>query len=111
MSASIKQLSKVDEIIVADANHSKPAPCALGVADGIEIVIPFADLIDIAAERDRLDKTIAKVKKDLEASERKLNNPNFVARAKPEVVETEKSRVENSRNELEKLTKARAQLG
>ena len=75
------------------------------------LVIPFADLIDLAAERDRLDKAIAKVKKDLEASERKLSNPNFVARAKAEVVETEKARVENGRNELEKLTKARAQLG
>ena len=111
MSASIKQLGRVESIVVADTTHAKPAPCALGVADGIELVIPFADLIDLAAERDRLDKAIAKVKKDLEASERKLSNPNFVARAKAEVVETEKARVENGRNELEKLTKARAQLG
>ena len=111
MASSIKQLGRVEAIIVSGADHEKPSPCALGVADGIELVIPFADLIDVSAERDRLDKAIAKVKKDLEASERKLSNPNFVARAKPEVVETEKARVENGRNELEKLTKARAQLG
>ena len=111
MMASICTLGKVDHIVIGDASMAKPAPCALGVADGIEIVIPFADLIDLSAERDRLDKAIAKVKKDLEASERKLNNPNFVARAKPEVVETEKVRVENGRSELEKLSKARAQLG
>ena len=111
MRASICTLGKVDNIVIGGSDTSKPAPCALGVADGIEIVIPFADLIDIAAERDRLDKAIAKVKKDLEASERKLNNPNFVSRAKPEVVETEKQRVENGRSEVEKLTRARAQLG
>ena len=110
MSASICQLGRVEAIDVADAAFDKPSPCALGVADGIEIVIPFADLIDIEAERERLDKAIAKVKKDLEASERKLANPNFVARAKPEVVETEKTRLENGRNELEKLTKARNRL-
>ena len=62
-------------------------------------------------ERARLDKNIAKVRKDLEASEKKLNNPNFVSRAKPEVVETERARVESGRAELEKLEKARAQLG
>ena len=111
MASSIKQLGRVEAIIVSGADHEKPSPCALGVADGIELVIPFADLIDVSAERDRLDKAIAKVKKDLEASERKLSNPNFVARAKPVVVDTEKARVENGRNELEKLTKARAQLG
>jgi len=111
MTASIKQLAKVDNVTVGDSSVAKPAPCAIGVADGIEIVIPFADLIDLAAERDRLDKAIAKTRKDLEGSEKKLANPNFVARAKPEVVEAEKARVAKGRDDLEKLTKARAQLG
>ena len=111
MAASIRQLAKIDTIVIGDSNTTKPAPCAIGVADGIELVVPFADLINIDEERARLDKNIAKVKKDLEASERKLNNPNFVARAKPEVVETERARVEASRIELEKLEKARAVLG
>ena len=111
MTASIKQLAKVENVIVGDSSVAKPAPCAIGVADGIEIVIPFADLIDLAAERDRLDKAIAKTRKDLEGSEKKLANPNFVARAKPEVVEAEKARVAKGRDDLEKLSKARAQLG
>jgi len=54
---------------------------------------------------------IAKVQKDLDASERKLGNPNFVSRAKPEVVAVERERIEKSRLELEKLQKARAMLG
>ncbi|MBQ1927136.1 MAG: hypothetical protein II180_13560, partial [Proteobacteria bacterium] len=111
MCASICTLCKIENIVLGDSQTAKPAPCAIGVADGIELVIPFADLIDLAAERDRLTKAIAKVTKDLEASEKKLNNPNFVSRAKPEVVETERARVASGRAELEKLTKARDMLG
>lgn len=111
MTASICKLAKIDSVIAGDSNAAKPSPCAIGVADGIEIVVPFADLIDVAEERARLDKNIAKVQKDLEASERKLGNPNFVSRAKPEVVAVERDRVEKSRAELEKLRKARAALG
>lgn len=111
MEASIRQLGKIEKITVDGAAAAKPAPCAIGVADGIEIVVPFADLINIDEERARLDKNIAKVTKDLEASQRKLVNPNFVARANPEVVETERTRVANGQVELEKLKKARALLG
>ena len=111
MEASIRQLGKIEKITVDGAAAAKPAPCAIGVADGIEIVVPFADLINIDEERARLDKNIAKVTKDLEASQRKLANPNFVARANPEVVETERTRVANGQVELEKLKKARALLG
>ncbi|MBO4350558.1 MAG: valine--tRNA ligase [Proteobacteria bacterium] len=111
MKGAICQLAKIENIVLDSASAAKPAPCAIGVADGIELVVPFADLINLDEERARLDKNIAKVRKDLEASERKLNNPNFVSRAKPEVVETERARVESGRAELEKLEKARAQLG
>ena len=111
MLSSIKQLGKIENIIVDAAGAVKPAPCAIGVADGIEIVVPFADLIDIAEERARLDKNIAKIARDLEASQKKLANPNFVSRAKPEVVETERERVERGQIELDKLKKARALLG
>ena len=111
MAPSIRQLAKIDAIVVDTASAVKPAPCATGVADGIEIVVPFADLIDIDEERARLDKNIAKITKDLEGSRRKLGNPNFVSRAKPEVVATERERVERAEIELEKLKKARAVLG
>lgn len=111
MAASICQLAKIERLTFEAESTLKNDPCAIGVADGMEIIVPFADLINIEEEKARLDKNIVKVKKDLEASAKKLNNPNFVARAKPEVVETERKRVEASQLELDKLTKARAMLG
>lgn len=111
MTPSIRQLAKIEALRVDVAGAQKPAPCAIGVANGIELVVPFADLIDIDEERARLDKNIAKIQKDLEGSKKKLDNPNFVSRAKPEVVATERERIEKSTIELEKLKKARAMLG
>ena len=44
------------------------------------------------AEKERLNKELDKVLKELTKSENKLANENFVARAKPEVVEQERER-------------------
>ncbi|MCL2325259.1 MAG: valine--tRNA ligase [Proteobacteria bacterium] len=111
MQDAIRQLGRVEMIEVLGTETAKPAPCAVGVADGVEIVIPFAGLIDMEEERGRLDKNIAKLTKDVEASRKKLDNPSFVERAKPEVVETERERLERHMAELEKLQKARVSLG
>lgn len=106
MQAAICQLARIERIEVGPDSTEKPSPCAIGVADGIELVIPFAGLIDIAEERARLEKNIAKLEKEIEASQKKLENPNFVNRAKPEVVATERERLERQSAELEKLSSA-----
>ena len=54
--------------------------------------LPLEGLIDKEAEKQRLTKELEKVTKELAKSENKLSNENFVARAKPEVVEQERTR-------------------
>ena len=111
MAPAICQLAKIQDLQIAGTQTAKPAPCAIGVASGMELIVPFAGLIDLQEETARLDKNIAKLTKDLESSRKKLDNPNFVSRAKPEVVATERERVQKQELELEKLRKARALLG
>ncbi len=63
------------------------------------------------AEKTRLDKEIAKVEKELAKSEAKLGNPNFVDRAKPEVVAQERERLgewQEKINQLQEMRKALA---
>ncbi len=75
-----------------------------------ELYMPLEGLIDVEAERARLDKEILKVEKELAKSEGKLGNANFVDRAKPEVVELERGRLVEWREMLQQLEEMRKSL-
>src|SRR5207302_4423502 len=59
--------------------------------------------VDRTAERERLDKEIAKVEADLCVVEGKLNNKSFVDRAPRDVVELNRQRQKNYNEQLKKL--------
>jgi valyl-tRNA synthetase len=81
----------------------RPAQAAAYVGPGMEIYVPLAGLIDFAAERDRLTKEIARIDQDLAGILRKLDNPNFVAKAPPDVVVKDRARVEELQARRAKL--------
>src|SRR5207302_1626635 len=66
--------------------------------------------VDLSAERERLDKEIAKVEADLRIVENKLNNKLFVDRAPRDVVELNRQRQKDFSEQLEKLKEAREKL-
>ncbi|MBE6452378.1 MAG: valine--tRNA ligase [Alphaproteobacteria bacterium] len=56
------------------------------------VLLPLKGVIDFSAERERLNKELATLNKNLEGYARKLENPSFVERAPQAVVEEEKRR-------------------
>ena len=78
---------------------------------GVEAFIPLTGLVDIDAERPRIEKAIAELEDSLSKSEAKLANENFTARAPVEVVEAERNRVEEMLGELKKQRSHLAELG
>ena len=75
-----------------------------------EIYLPLEGLIDVDAERKRLQKEIEKVEKEVTKCENKLGNPKFVENAKPEVVATERERLEEWNEKLAQLRSMLADL-
>jgi len=67
--------------------------------------------IDVAAERVRLDKEIARLAGEIAKAQAKLTNDSFVARAPAAVVEQEKLRVEQFGDTLKQVQVQRAKLG
>ena len=75
-----------------------------------ELYMPLEGLVDVEAEKARLDKEIAKVQQELGKSEAKLGNPNFVDRAKPEVVAKERARLVEWQEKINQLHEMRKSL-
>ena len=82
---------------LATLNVTKPGPkppqAAAQIGAEMEIYVPLAGIIDLAEERGRLQKEITRVEGELSGLKKKLENPNFVAGAPPEVVEKDRARI------------------
>ena len=63
------------------------------VAGEAVVSMPLAGIIDLDVERARLAKEVDRVSKDIEKIEAKLGNEQFIARAKPEVVDEQRERL------------------
>src|SRR2546427_333053 len=87
-----------------DPRASRPRNSALAVVAGSEIYVELAGVIDLAAERARLQKEIERVKESVEFRKRKLARPEFVERAPAEIVARERERLAADEALLEKLT-------
>jgi valyl-tRNA synthetase len=101
---SLARLSQVGE---ADAAPKGAAPFVIGEATGALLIAGF---IDLAAETARLTKEITTLDGDAERTRKKLDNPDFVARAKPEVVEENRERLAEAEEAIGKLRAALQRL-
>ena len=106
--AAIKRLARIETIEFANKVPEASAQIILGEAT---FCMPLGKLIDFEAERARLSKEMGKIDLDIEKVEKKLNNPKFVANAKPDIVEAERERLNELNAAKEKLVIAIKRLG
>ncbi len=84
----ICRLAYAGSVTVGDNPDTDGSVCIV-TADA-KIYLPLAELVDFAAEKERLEKELKKAQEDKEFFEKKLNNPSFVAKAPAQLVETQK---------------------
>ncbi|UXT49027.1 valine--tRNA ligase [Agrobacterium tumefaciens] len=87
--AAIRRLARADEIRAGEVAPKGSAQIIVGEAT---ICLPLGNLVDLAAEKARLEKAIGKVDAEMERIDKKLSNEKFVANADPEVVAAERER-------------------
>ncbi|MGY4332878.1 valyl-tRNA synthetase [Bradyrhizobium sp. LB7.2] len=103
----IKRMARLSDISFAD--HAPDGAVQLLVR-GEVAALPLKGVIDVAAERTRLDKEIAKADADIKRAESKLANEKFVANAAEEVVEEEREKREAALARRAKLLEALERL-
>jgi len=103
----IATMARVSDLRLADAAPQGAVPFVIGEATG---ALSIAEFIDLAAERARLAKEIAGFDKDIEVNGRKLGNPDFIARAREEVVEETRAKLAEAEAGKTKLQAALARL-
>jgi valyl-tRNA synthetase len=105
----LQKLARVTKLTGIAASQ-KPKIASSAVVDGFELFVPLEGLIDLSAERNRLEKEIQRVHQMLEGIEKKLGNPQFTERAPQDVVEKEREKQSSFKVNLEKLKANLAQL-
>jgi valyl-tRNA synthetase len=96
----IKRMARVSDISFADR---APEGAVQLLVRGEVAALPLEGVIDLAAERARLDKEIAKADADIKRVDAKLGNEKFVANAREEIVEEEKEKREAAVARKEKI--------
>jgi valyl-tRNA synthetase len=79
--------------------------------DDVSYLLPLKDVIDLDAEKARLDKAAAAAEKERDSLAGRLSNPNFTERAKPEAVEKARADHAEKSAEAERYRAALERLG
>ncbi|WP_334180162.1 valine--tRNA ligase [Pseudoxanthomonas sp.] len=105
--SSLSFLLKLEDFTWLDAGADAPASAAAVVGE-LKLLVPLEGLVDLDAERTRLDKEIARVAGEKDKSEAKL--AKFTDKVPPAVVEQERQRLIDWSNQLAALHGQRAKL-
>ena len=99
---TITALSKIDNLEI-DLNIEKPKKSAVGICKKCVAYVPLGDLVDTDSEIKRLTKRLNEVKDFINAIEKKLKNKSFIDKAPENIVNNEKSKLNDFIVERDKI--------
>jgi valyl-tRNA synthetase len=103
-------LAKISSLDISYEEIPRPDHSAFGTAGGVNIYLLLEGIIDIEKERKRLEEKKIELFKELQSVKQKLENKDFLTKAKPEVVEKVKNRFQELEEEISSLDAILASL-
>ena len=106
----IKLLLNADPLEIADSNWQpdKGTPAAANAVG--ELFLPLAGLVDVTAERSRLDRDLAKIRAEIVKVEEKLANPAFTSKVPAKVLEEHHQRLADWQSKAQQVESSLANL-
>ncbi|MGK0260378.1 MAG: valyl-tRNA synthetase [Candidatus Azotimanducaceae bacterium] len=102
-SSVLKRLANIGNITWL-TNADEPPKNALVIVGSLKVMVPLEGLIDVEAERARLEKEIANVTKECGRVNGKLSNESFISKAPEAVVSKERNKLAEAEAQLVTLT-------
>ncbi|MBW4682915.1 MAG: valine--tRNA ligase [Microcoleus vaginatus WJT46-NPBG5] len=106
----IQDLAKVENLTIAETIDSDSLQSQegeggsiAGVVGTVQVVIPLAGVVDVAALRSKLEKSLGKVEAEAKSLAGRLSNSAFVDNAKPEVVQGARDALAEAEKQVEIL--------
>lgn len=107
----LRLLLNAEAIEVVDAEY-QPAKGTPSVGSDLgELFLPLAGLVDVSAEKTRLEKELLRIKGEIEKVEQKLANPDFVNKVPAKVLEDHKARLSDWQTKRGQVERSLENLG
>ncbi len=106
----VERLAYAAEMTLCDAEPAGYEDMVCCTTVDAKLYIPMGQLVDVAKELERIEKEIAKNQKNLMATESKLQNEKFTARAPESVVNAEREKAEKFRAFIAQLEESKEKL-
>jgi valyl-tRNA synthetase len=103
----LRRLARLSEITFA---AKPPAGSVQLLVRGEIAAMPLKGVVDLAAERARLEKELKKVADDIDRVDKKLGNADFMARAPEEVVDEQREKLAEAEDRRAKINEALERL-
>jgi valyl-tRNA synthetase len=100
--AHISSLAGLEGLSIGEKPDDSLGETMSAALPGIEIYVPMDELVDYAAEYERLKKEKERLEKEVVRAEAKLANESFTSKAPAAVIEKERAKLANFRDMLEK---------
>jgi valyl-tRNA synthetase len=103
--AYLMNLANLEELDISD-EITEPEGVATAIAGQTRIYVFLAGTIDVEGEKKRLEREIVKIEKDLLVVGKKISNPDFLAKAAPDVVKREQNKARDLEEKKHALDEA-----
>ena len=104
----IKTLTKSSEVFIYASkviDKKDFSQSFSGIINDLEVYLPFKGYVNIDSLKDRLNKDLQKVNRELETLNKRLSNKNFVDKAPEDIVDQSRFKLKEGSLQIEKINK------
>jgi valyl-tRNA synthetase len=99
----IQDLAKVEQLKIVPTLSEEIGQVIAGVVGTVQALIPLTGVVDINVLHAKLEKNLSKVEGEIQSLTARLNNPSFVNKARPEVVQGARDALAEAQKQAEIL--------
>jgi valyl-tRNA synthetase len=99
----IQDLAKVEQLKIVPTLSEEIGQVIAGVVGTVQALIPLTGVVDINVLHAKLEKNLSKVEGEIQSLTARLNNPGFVNKARPEVVQGARDALAEAQKQAEIL--------